>query len=59
MEAKLKAVAAACKTESPKLCPGLSTQTALACLEENIAKLSPGCKSSVEDAAKSSLTLIK
>jgi hypothetical protein len=53
MEAALKTVASACKSETPKLCPGLSTQTAFACLQSNIEKLSPGCKDAVVNAGKS------
>jgi hypothetical protein len=54
-EASLKAVTEACKGESPKLCPGVSTDTALACLQTNIDKLTPGCKDAVVKAAKSAL----
>ena len=54
-EAALKAVTGACKGETPKLCPGLSGDTALACLQSNIEKLSPGCKDAVVKAAKAVL----
>ena len=56
-EAALKAVVEACKGETPKLCPGVSTDTAVACLQSNIDKLKPGCKYAVVKAAKSALTL--
>jgi hypothetical protein len=55
-EAALKAVTEACKGETPKLCPGLSTETALACLQSNIDKVTPSCKNAVEKLAKSALT---
>ena len=54
-EAALKAVASACKTDTPKVCPNLSTETAVACLQTNIEKLSPGCKDSVMKLTKSAL----
>ena len=56
-EAALKAVTEACKGETPKLCPGLSADTAVACLQTNIDKLTPSCKDAVVKAAKSALTL--
>ena len=56
-EAALKAVTEACKGETPKLCPGLSTDTAVACLQSNYDKLTPGCKDAVLKAAKSALNL--
>jgi len=56
-EAALKAVTEACKGETPQLCPGLSTDTAVACLQANIDKLTPGCKDAVVKLAKSALTL--
>ena len=56
-EAALKAVTEACKGETPKLCPGLSTDTAVACLQTNIDKLTPSCKDAVLKAAKSALPL--
>ena len=56
-EAALKAVTDACKSETPKLCPGLSTDTAVACLQTNIDKLTPGCKDAVVKAGKSLLNL--
>jgi hypothetical protein len=52
-EAALKTVTEACKSETPKLCPGLSTDTAFACLQTNIDKLTPNCKNAVVKAAKS------
>jgi hypothetical protein len=55
-EAALKAVTEACKGETPKLCPGLSTDTALACLQSNTDKLTPGCKDAVVNLAKAALT---
>ena len=57
-EAAVKSVADACKTETPHLCPGLSTSTALACLQSNIDKLTPNCKNAVVGASKSALTII-
>ena len=54
-EAALKVVADACKTEKPQLCPGLSEATAVACLQSNVDKLTPGCKDAVAKAAKSAL----
>ena len=56
-EVALKEAAEACKGETPKLCPGLSEATAVACLQTNIDKLSPGCKDAVVKAAKSALSL--
>ena len=56
-EAALKAVTEACNGETPKLCPGLSADTAVACLQTNIDKLTPSCKDAVVKAAKSALTL--
>jgi hypothetical protein len=55
-EAALKAVTEACKGETPKLCPGLSTDTALGCLQSNMDKLTPGCKDAVVNLAKAALT---
>jgi hypothetical protein len=52
-----KAVTEACKEERPKLCPGLSEATAVACLQTNIDKLTPSCKDAVVKAAKSALNL--
>jgi hypothetical protein len=54
-EAALKTVMEACKTVTPQLCPGLSGNTALACLETNIEKLTPGCKDAVVKLAKLNL----
>jgi hypothetical protein len=56
-EAALKTVTDACKTESPQLCPGLSAETALACLQTNIDKVTPGCKDAVMKAARAALNL--
>jgi hypothetical protein len=56
-EAALKAVTEACKGETPQLCPGLSTDTAVACLQTNMDKLTPSCKDAVVKLAKSALTL--
>jgi hypothetical protein len=56
-EAALKAVTEACKSETPKLCPGLSTDTALTCLQSNIDKVTPGCKDAVVKAARAALNL--
>jgi hypothetical protein len=51
----LKAVTGACKGETPQLCPGMSTDTALACLQTNMDKLTPGCKDAVIKAARAAL----
>ncbi len=51
----VKAVAEACKGETPQLCPGLTTETAVACLQSNIDKLTPSCKDAVVKAARSAL----
>ena len=56
-EAALKAVTEACKGESPQLCPGVSTDTALACLQTNIDKLTPSCKDAVMKAARAAFNL--
>jgi hypothetical protein len=56
-EAGLKALTEACKGETPKLCPGLSTDTAIACLQSNMDKLTPSCKDAVVKATKSALGL--
>jgi hypothetical protein len=55
-EAALKSVASACKGDTPKVCPGLSTETALACLQTNIERVSPACKDAVTKAAKSAVS---
>jgi hypothetical protein len=55
-EAAVKAVTDACKGETPQLCPGLTTDTAVACLQSNMDKLTPGCKDAVLQAAKSALS---
>jgi len=57
-ESALKAVTEACKGETPKLCPGLSTDTAVACLQSNMDKLTPGCKDAVVNLAKAALTAL-
>lgn len=57
-QAALTAVTEACKSETPKLCPGLSTDTAVACLQSNIDKLTPSCKDAVVQLAKSALTTL-
>ena len=54
-EAALKGVTDACKGETPQLCPGVSTDTAVACLQTNIDKLTPSCKDAVVKAAKAAL----
>jgi hypothetical protein len=54
-EAALKGVTEACKGETPQLCPGLNGSTALACLQTNIDKVTPGCKDAVTKAVKSML----
>ena len=56
-EAALKAVVEACKGETPKLCPGLSAETAVACLQTNIDKVTPSCKDAVMKAARAALNL--
>jgi hypothetical protein len=56
-EAAIKAVTEACKGESPQLCPGVSTDSALACLQTNIDKVTPGCKDAVMKAARAALNL--
>jgi len=56
-EAALKSVTEACKGETPQLCPGLTAETAVACLQGNIDKLTPGCKDAVVKAAKAALNL--
>jgi hypothetical protein len=56
-EAAVKAVTEACKGETPQLCPGVSADTAVACLRTNIDKLTPGCRDAVVKLAKSALTL--
>ena len=56
-EATLKAVTEACKGESAQLCPGMSADTALACLQTNIDKVTPACKDAVVKAARAALNL--
>jgi hypothetical protein len=56
-EAALKAVTEGCKGETPQLCPGVSADTAVACLQSNIDKLTPSCKDAVMKLAKSVLPL--
>jgi len=46
-----------CKGETPQLCPGLSAETAMACLQNNMDKLTPSCKDAVVKLAKSALNL--
>lgn len=55
-EVALKSVTEACKGETPQLCPGLTEETAIACLQGNIEKLTPGCKDAVVKAAKAALS---
>ena len=55
-EAALKTITEACKGQPPQLCPGLSGETALACLQGNYDKLTPGCKDAVMKLAKSAFT---
>ena len=55
-EAALKSVTEACKGETPQPCPGLSAETAVACLQGNIDKLTPSCKDAVVKAAKAALS---
>ena len=55
LEATVKAVTEACKGQTPQLCPGLTGETALACLQSNYDKLTPTCKDSVMKAAKAAL----
>jgi hypothetical protein len=56
-DAALKAVTEACKGETPQLCPGLSANTAVTCLQSNMDKLTPSCKDAVVKLAKSALNL--
>lgn len=58
-EAALKAVTDACKGETPQLCPGVTADTAVACLQSNYDKLTPSCKNAVAQLAKSALALTK
>jgi hypothetical protein len=55
-QAALKSVTEACKGDMPQLCPGLSVDTAMACLHTNIDKVTPACKDAVVKLAKSRLT---
>jgi hypothetical protein len=55
-EAALKSITEACKGQTPQLCPGLTGETALACLQSNYDKLTPGCKDAVMKLAKSAFT---
>jgi hypothetical protein len=55
----LKEVTAACKGETPQLCPGVSADTAVACLQSNLDKLTPSCKDAVVKLATSAVTLVK
>jgi hypothetical protein len=52
----LKSVTEACKGDMPQLCPGLSVDTAMACLHTNIDKVTPACKDAVMKLAKTRLT---
>ena len=54
-QATLKSVTEACKGDMPQLCPGLSANTAMACLQSNIDKVTPACKDALMKAAKSAL----
>jgi len=56
-EAALKAVGEACKGETPQLCPGLSADTAVACLESNMDKVTPPCKDALVKLAQAALNL--
>ena len=56
-EAQVKTVTEACKAETPQLCPGLTAETAVACLQTNVDKLTPSCKDAVVKAARSALGL--
>jgi len=56
-EAAVKSVTEACKGETPQLCPGLKAETAVACLQGNVDKLTPSCKDAVVKAAKAALNL--
>jgi hypothetical protein len=56
-EAALKTVTDACKGETPQLCPNMSAETAVACLQTNIDKVTPGCRDAVMKAARAALNL--
>ena len=56
-ESALKEITDACKGQTPQLCPGLNGDTALACLQTNMDKLTPACKDAVTKAAKAALNL--
>jgi hypothetical protein len=56
-QSMLKSVTEACKGEIPQLCPDLSANTAMACLQSNLDKVTPACKDAVMKAAKSALPL--
>ena len=56
-DAALKGASEACKGETPQLCPGLSANTAVTCLQSNMDKLTPSCKDAVVKLAKSALNL--
>lgn len=56
-EAALKSVTEACKGETPQLCPNMSADTAFACLQTNIDKVTPSCKDAVMKAARAALNL--
>ena len=55
-EAALKVAAEACKGDIPKICPDLSSDTAMACLQSNIDKVTPGCKDAMMQLAKSAFS---
>jgi hypothetical protein len=54
-QSALKSVTEACKGDMPQLCPDLSANTAMACLQSNLDKVTPACKDAVMKAAKSAL----
>jgi hypothetical protein len=54
-QAALKSVTEACKGDMPQLCPNLTANTAMACLQSNLDKVTPACKDAVTKAAKSAL----
>jgi hypothetical protein len=54
-EAALKSVTEACKGETPQLCPNMSADTAFACLQTNLDKVTPTCKDAVMKAARAAL----
>lgn len=54
-EAAVKSVTEACKGETPQLCPNMSADTAVACLQTNLDKVTPACKDAVMKAARAAL----